>query len=172
MKTSRLLIAIIICCFSLLACRPLNWVVVSLTDKVSVRLPSRPERQLPTKPEQFIHVTDSIGDYTIFVTALPPAYTANQRQELLDYLVQVSVNTEEEHLQAPTPFHLGNYEGVELAGLISPTNGHGLRYTASRLIIVDNTSYMFLFSCLATRNKRETAGKAFLESITLKSAAD
>jgi hypothetical protein len=168
MKTVRTLIGITVCCFSLLACRPLDWVVVSLTDRVSVRLPAQPEILL----KHFINVTDSVGDYTILVTALPPVYTAGQRQEFLASLVRVAVKCEEEHLQAPTPFHLGSYEGVELAGLVSPTNGHGLRYTADRLLIVDDTCYVFQFSCLASRNKRQTAGKAFLESITLKSAAD
>jgi hypothetical protein len=174
MKTSRTLIGITVCCFSLLACCPPAWVVVSLTDKVSVRLPVQPESHLPAELKHFIHVTDSIGDYAILITALPPVYTASQRQrqESLEYLVRAATYGQEEQLQAPTPFHLGSYEGVELAGLVSPTNGHGLRYTANRLIIVDDTCYVFQFSCLASRNKRETAGKTFLESITLKSAAD
>ena len=169
---SRLLLGILVCCFSLLACRPPDWVVVSLTANVSVRLPSQPEGQPSAKSKQLIQVTDSVGDYMILVSALPPGYTAGQRQEALAYLVRMAAYGQEESLQAPTPFHLGSYEGVEMAGLGSPTEGHGLRYAACRLIIVDNTCYAFMFSCLATRPKRETAGKAFLESITIKSAAD
>jgi hypothetical protein len=172
MKTIKTLLGLTLGCLSLFACRPSTGVVVSLTDRVSVRLPAPPKREITSKPEKFVHVNDSIGDYMIVVSRLPPDYKASQREELLDYLVRVAVNCEEEHLQAPTPFDLEGYKGVELAGLVSPTSGGGKRYTANRLLIVDDTCYMFQFSSLASSSKGKAAGKAFLESITLQSTAN
>ncbi|RZJ92245.1 MAG: hypothetical protein EOO60_07230 [Hymenobacter sp.] len=171
MKPTRMLLGLLVCCVSCLACRPPTWVLVSLTNRVAVRLPVQPQRHLPVKPEQFIHVTDSLSDYAISVSALPAGFTAGQRQELMESVVQVMAQSQKEALQAPTPFHLGSYEGVESAGLVSPTEGDGLRYTASRVLIVDDTYYLLLFSCPASRSKREAAGSAFLESLTLQSVA-
>lgn len=108
----------------------------------------------------------------IVVSRLPPDYKANQREELLDYVVRVAVNCEQEHVQAPTPFDIGGYKGVEFAGVVSPTSGGGKRYTANRLLIVDDTYYTFQYSSLASNNKGKAAGKAFLESITLQSTAN
>lgn len=171
MKPTRALLGLLGCCLLLLACQSAAWVLVSLTERVAVRLPVQPQRHLPAKPEQFIQVADSSGDYGILFAALPPAYSAHQRHELQETLVQVALQNEKEHLRAPTPFQLGNYQGVEWAGLMAHTEEQGLYYTASRLIIVEDTYYTFIFSCPANRPKREAAGKAFLESITLQASA-